>query len=127
MKKQVMVRAWEIARQAVNKFGGKVREFFRQALIMAWEEVKAPKLNKITCSRKEVVEFAKNFICEMNTRVEKTLEKGVSIEAANKIVMMVNYYLEKARVDDIRGNILGSRSTQEAYFCIYARYSYLMK
>ena len=40
MKKQVMIRAWEIAKKAAKKFGCKVREFFRQALIMAWKEVK---------------------------------------------------------------------------------------
>lgn len=38
--KNVMVRAWEIAKEAVVKFGGKVKEYFAQALIMAWEEVK---------------------------------------------------------------------------------------
>lgn len=38
--KKVMVRAWEIAKEAVAKFGGKVKEFFQQALIMAWSEFK---------------------------------------------------------------------------------------
>jgi len=36
--KNVMVRAWEIARVAVAKFGGSAREFFAQALVMAWTE-----------------------------------------------------------------------------------------
>lgn len=35
-----MVRAWEIAREGVKKFGGKVREYFAQALAMAWQEIK---------------------------------------------------------------------------------------
>lgn len=39
--KNVMVRAWEIARTAVLEFGGKVKEYFAQALAMAWKEVKA--------------------------------------------------------------------------------------
>lgn len=38
--KNVMVRAWEIAKEAVAKFGGKVKEYFAQALAMAWKEVK---------------------------------------------------------------------------------------
>ncbi|MFU1797662.1 hypothetical protein ACM1RC_27610 [Paenibacillus azoreducens] len=38
--KKVMVRAWEIAKAAVVKFGGKVKEYFAQALAMAWAEVK---------------------------------------------------------------------------------------
>lgn len=38
--KKVMVRAWEIAREGVAKFGGNVKEYFSQALIIAWEEIK---------------------------------------------------------------------------------------
>lgn len=36
----VMKRAWEIARTAVEEFGGKVREYFRASLIQAWAEKK---------------------------------------------------------------------------------------
>lgn len=43
MKKQLMVRAWEIARQGQKNFGGKVSEYLSAALKMAWVEVKAPK------------------------------------------------------------------------------------
>lgn len=39
--KNVMAKAWEIARGAVNKFGGKVSEYFSQALRMAWAYCKA--------------------------------------------------------------------------------------
>lgn len=38
--KMVMKRAWEIAKEAAKKFGGKVKEFFAIALKMAWKEVK---------------------------------------------------------------------------------------
>lgn len=41
--KQVMVRAWEIAKGAVAKFGGKVREYLAEALRQAWAEIKAVK------------------------------------------------------------------------------------
>lgn len=40
--KNVMVRAWEIAKGAVNKFGGSTREYFAQALSMAWKESRKP-------------------------------------------------------------------------------------
>lgn len=40
MTKQVMVRAWEIAKSAVKKFGGKVREYFAMSLSIAWKEIK---------------------------------------------------------------------------------------
>ncbi|WP_201280788.1 hypothetical protein [Paenibacillus lutrae] len=45
--KNVMVRAWEIAKSAVVKFGGKVKEYFSQALTMAWKETKAPKYAEV--------------------------------------------------------------------------------
>lgn len=38
--KNVMTRAWEIAREGVAKFGGKTKEYFAQALVIAWSEVK---------------------------------------------------------------------------------------
>lgn len=38
--KNVMARAWEIAKEGAAKFGGKVKEYFQQALVMAWAEVK---------------------------------------------------------------------------------------
>ncbi len=37
---RVMTRAWEISREAVNNFGGKVKEYLSEALKMAWAEVK---------------------------------------------------------------------------------------
>ena len=40
MKKQVMVRAWSLAKEAVKKFGGRAVDFFRSALTIAWEEIK---------------------------------------------------------------------------------------
>lgn len=41
--KQVMVRAWEIAKEGQVKFGGKVSEYLSEALKIAWSEAKAPK------------------------------------------------------------------------------------
>lgn len=38
--KNVMTRAWEIAKEGVAKFGGKVKEYFAQALVLAWAEIK---------------------------------------------------------------------------------------
>lgn len=38
--KKAMKRAWEIAREAVKKFGGKVKEFLSISLKMAWAEVR---------------------------------------------------------------------------------------
>ncbi|WP_077297467.1 hypothetical protein [Virgibacillus pantothenticus] len=50
--KKVMVRAWEIARQGQAKFGGKVKEYFAQALKMAWAETRKVVINTTHGSRK---------------------------------------------------------------------------
>lgn len=39
-KKEIMRSAWEIARQGQKAFGGKVSEYFAQALKMAWARAK---------------------------------------------------------------------------------------
>jgi len=36
----IMKRAWKIAREGAEKFGGSPREYFRESLRMAWGEVK---------------------------------------------------------------------------------------
>ena len=38
--KKIMKRAWEIAKNAAAKFGGKAREYMAEALRMAWAEAK---------------------------------------------------------------------------------------
>lgn len=40
-KKEIMKNAWEIAREGQKAFGGKVREYFAQALKMAWAQAKS--------------------------------------------------------------------------------------
>lgn len=39
MMKQIMKRAWEIAKDGVKKFGGKVREYFAESLKLAWVQI----------------------------------------------------------------------------------------
>lgn len=39
-KKEIMIKAWKIAREGQKAFGGKVREYFAQALKMAWAQAK---------------------------------------------------------------------------------------
>lgn len=43
MKKEIMKRAWGIARQGQEKFGGKAIEYIAEALKIAWKEAKQPK------------------------------------------------------------------------------------
>src|SRR5690625_3129636 len=61
--KNIMVRAWEIAREGQKQFGGKVSEYLSEALKMAWAETKAPKkveFNTTAGSRKH-----KSWIAEI--------------------------------------------------------------
>lgn len=39
-KKEIMSNAWKIAKEGQKAFGGKVREYFAQALKMAWAQAK---------------------------------------------------------------------------------------
>ena len=39
-KKEIMSKAWEIAREGQKEFGGKVTEYFNEALKMAWAQAK---------------------------------------------------------------------------------------
>ena len=85
--KKVMVRAWEIAREAVKKFGGKVKEFFQQALIMAWEEVKTMNSEHIVIKSwflaKNFTEGERYAISVSDLAIEKETEKAVFIRATS--------------------------------------------
>lgn len=51
VKINVMATAWEIARDGVKKFGGKVKEYFAMSLKMAWAKVrKMAKATLVTSS-----------------------------------------------------------------------------
>lgn len=49
-----MKRAWEIAREGYEKFGGKVSEYFAEALKMAWAEAKQASKPEFIGSEKQV-------------------------------------------------------------------------
>ena len=40
MKKELMTNAWEIAKEAAKKFGGKAIEYIAGAMKMAWAAIK---------------------------------------------------------------------------------------
>lgn len=50
--KNVMTRAWEIAKAGAAKFGGKVKEYFAAALKMAWAEARKATIVTSSGSRK---------------------------------------------------------------------------
>jgi hypothetical protein len=80
--KNVMKRAWEIARQGVKKFGGKVKEYFAEALRIAWKEFKkgVKKMGKTETIRamyKDAKELTKDFFKNYVTNMQN---KGVKVE-----------------------------------------------
>lgn len=88
MKKQIMKRAWEIANQAVKKFGGKAREYFSISLRMAWAEVKTAstvvsgidvtKLPTLQGTEKQVAwaeDIRKNYIDYINKQLAGESER----------------------------------------------------
>jgi hypothetical protein len=86
----VMRKAWEIARAAQKKFGGKVREYFAEALRMAWRIVKG---------MEKGFEKMKDVVKEVTGREWKNYGKHrVYIEANIKLIEQ----------KEIRGNIVGS-------------------
>lgn len=66
MKKEIMKRAWEIARQGAEKFGGKAIEYIAEALRMAWKEAKQPK--EIVLKIRHQPSGGKEWIAEITGR-----------------------------------------------------------
>lgn len=96
-KKQVMKRAWELAKNGVKKFGGKVREYFAAALSIAWKEVKSmvkktkligtPKQNKWA---KDIIERIREAQPKMKqTCIEIANERSVNEEYLNEALAFI--------------------------------------
>lgn len=76
MKARVMTRAWEIAKQAVVKFGGKAKQYISESLKMAWAELRMPKMAELTGSVKQIAwandirdRYIKEFEEDLQTEV----------------------------------------------------------
>lgn len=62
--KNVMIKAWEIAKAAVIQFGGSSKEYIAEAMRMAWAEFKTPaKIEHSIDTVKALVNFMK---CDSN-------------------------------------------------------------
>lgn len=97
--RNVMTKAWEIAREGQKKFGGKVSEYFAEALRIAWRIVKKgmEKAIEFKGSEKQVawakdiyakvIEY-KNWYVDLanNTPFKKEKFKVKSIEKVNEVV-----------------------------------------
>lgn len=87
MMKQVMIRAWELAKEGVAKFGGSSKEYFAASLSIAWKEQKemAQANGKIEFpySKKYEVQVITAFDLEWGTSSETKLKPS---EIGNNIV-----------------------------------------
>lgn len=78
MKRQIMTRAWEIARAAVQKFGGKASEYIAEALRMAWRIAKACGTTKAAGKGdiKVVRAWVAHFFPQLSGLLESQIAKG---------------------------------------------------
>ncbi|MDF1510616.1 hypothetical protein PZE06_21000 [Robertmurraya sp. DFI.2.37] len=90
--KKVMTRAWEIAREGAQKFGGKIKEYFAQALVMAWKELKEMASNKIMiiADQDRMVQVIKGV---MNGKVFRSKEFTTSQK--DKFMSEYNYLIHQ--------------------------------
>ena len=90
MKKQVMVRAWELAKQGAKKFGGKAVDFFRSALAIAWKEIK----NGVV-------------VTVRNDRASKLVKSlNVTLEIAERLVEVEKAFQDTyAETDELKFNV----------------------
>lgn len=63
--KHVMTKAWEIAREGQRKFGGKVKEYFAEALRIAWRIVKGEIKEIAFKGTEKQVAWAKNIYAKV--------------------------------------------------------------
>lgn len=76
--RNVMKKAWEIARNGQKKFGGKVREYFAIALKMAWAIVKkGMEMVKLIGTAKQVA-WAETIRENVMNFIESHFEKGIN-------------------------------------------------
>ena len=77
MKKQVMTRAWEIAREAVKRFGGNVSEYIAESMRMAWAEAKEVTTRTANKAEIKVVRaWVAHFFPNLSNLLESQITKG---------------------------------------------------
>ncbi|MEK4951934.1 hypothetical protein NST12_16705 [Bacillus sp. FSL W8-1127] len=120
--KNIMKRAWEIAREGVKKFGGKVKEYFVVALKLAWKEFKDTVANengyvKLVGSEKQV-KWANDIREDISKMVRTVLDyysvNGRNIDKQrdrfNKVVELIEEkVLNNEKADFFIGNFAYTR------------------
>lgn len=91
-KKQIMKRAWEIAKDGAKKFGGKVREYFAVALSIAWKEMKMMATQLIGSEKQ--IKWANDIIARIEAAKPKM--KEVCVNTYNERPAFKEEYLKEA-------------------------------
>jgi len=107
----IMKRAWEIAKEGQEKFGGKVSEYLSESMKMAWNEWK--NFNKNIEQLKELNAEAERITRKPMTNMDfdNVLEKAKNEtgerynRALNNISVLVNHMSKKLDNIKLRRNI----------------------
>lgn len=111
MKQTVMIRAWEIARAGQKQFGGKVSEYFSEALKMSWKiekqkDVKVDRLTIVTFNHDtqtadfEVQKYGRTIKVVKNVHQQDV--NGMLAELT-ALYPTIDYYMIKDSVKHYRG------------------------
>lgn len=109
--KNVMTMAWEIARKGAAQFGGKVKEYFAEALKMAWAEVKSVTTTvKVMCG--EGTRNSKTWVAEIvGTHTRFGLDRKFINGEEDDNVRGLFFTLEEGKVYDVN-NYMRTRTLQ---------------
>lgn len=91
-----MKKAWEIAKEGQNKFGGKVSEYLSEALKMAWGESRKVTLTTTSGSRKH-----KSWVAEIAGTHPKWKLDREFINAVDENMMEKTFELENGKVYEV--------------------------
>lgn len=95
----VMKKAWEIAKEGQNKFGGKVKEYFAEALKIAWSIVKKGMnyvnqvkgtIAKMNALKLEGTEKQVSWAEQIRRKAAATLQKEVIYEEYEEVSLLPN-------------------------------------
>ena len=115
--KNVMKRAWEIARQGAEKFGGKAIEYIAEALRMAWKELKTImkiENEKIKVKYNEWKKYGKHRIY-MDVEISLVEIKNVKgNEVGAKRGIVASYYYDVDEKKLYRTNFIAKDLTRAA-------------
>ncbi|NJP37207.1 hypothetical protein [Alkalicoccus luteus] len=102
--KNVMTRAWRIAKDGQAQFGGSVKEYFAQSLVISWDIEK--RKNEVSDQEKEVI---KKGFAAYEKFVQDAIARGAKLVAKNE-----NEYVLNHKGNEMRITPVITRGTQDA-------------